>query len=355
MVLFAQHLGDSYLADQQESATLPWKYLKIVRRDDMPIRSSLNFTIVIFIVSSALLLLWLASNLASWGWTLGLGVVFSYLMLTNYALIHEAIHQNLQSDLKRNYLLGVVTSMFFPVSFTLVQVTHQGHHYRNRSDAEIFDQYYPGFWPKVLTYCQWYGTLLGLFYVLVVLTTVLAAIIPGITKNKLLTGNNLGNGNLADITTSDLSKIRLEVLLTIAFWSAVIWALPLEPLVVLTMFLMAGFNWSTRQYIAHAYSDRDVLEGAFNLKHNKLMSAVLLNGEWDLVHHRFPDVPWTNLPEVGEHNQSRMSYIRHYFKMWGGPVPVTQPEPDIWNTEQMINHLQQQKSQMKLATILEEK
>ena len=352
MKLFAQYRRDVLVADPQTSATLPWKCLKVVRRDDLPIRSGLNFAIVIFVVSAALLLLWLASNLANWGVTLVLGVLFSYLMLTNYALMHEAIHQNLQSDLKRNYLLGVITSIFFPVSFTLVQVTHQGHHYRNRSDAEIFDQYYPGFWSKVSTYCQWYGTLLGLFYVLVVLTTVLAAIIPGITKNKLLTSKSLGNGNLADITTSDLWKIRLEVILTVAFWSAVIWALPLEPLTVLTMFLMAGFNWSTRQYIAHAYSDRDVLDGAFNLKHNKLMSAVLLNGEWDLVHHRSPDVPWTSLPEIGEHNQSRMSYIRQYFRMWGGPVPVTQPEPDIWNTEQMVNHLQQQKLQMKQATIL---
>ncbi|MCS5642890.1 MAG: fatty acid desaturase [Dehalococcoidia bacterium] len=354
MTIFGQHRGDVLPADQQESATLPWKYLKIVRRDDIPIRSGLNIAIAIFVISMGLLLLWLASSLASWGWTLVLGVLFSYLMLTNYALMHEAIHQNLQSDLKHNYLLGVLTSTFFPVSFTLVQVTHQGHHYRNRSDAEIFDQYYPGVWSKVSTYCQWYGTLIGLFYVLVVLTTVLAAIIPGITKNKLLTSKSLGNGNLADITSRDLWRIRLEVILVVGFWSVMIWALPLEPLVVLTMFLMAGFNWSTRQYIAHAYSDRDVLDGAFNLKHNKLMSAVLLNGEWDLVHHRSPDVPWTSLPEFGEHNESRTSYIRHYFRMWGGPVPVTQPEPDIWNTEQMVNHLQQLKLQMNQATLLED-
>jgi fatty acid desaturase len=354
MALPGHNQVDIPVADQRESATLPWKHLKIVRRDDIPIRSGLNIAIVIFVISMGLLLLWLASNLASWGWTLVFGVLFSYLMLTNYALMHEAIHQNLQSDLKHNYLLGVVTSMFFPVSFTLVQVTHQGHHYRNRSDAEIFDQYYPGVWSKVLAYCQWYGTLIGLFYVLVVLTTVLAAIIPGITKNKLLTSKSLGNGNLADITPSDLWRIRLEVILVVSFWSAMIWTLTLEPLVVLAMFLMAGFNWSTRQYIAHAYSDRDVLDGAFNLKHNKLMSAVLLNGEWDLVHHRSPDVPWTSLPEFGEHNESRTSYIRHYFRMWGGPVPVTQPEPDIWNTEQMVNHLQQLKLQMKQPTILED-
>ncbi len=338
------------MSKNSESATLPWKHLKVVRRDDMPIRDGLNLTLVLAVGLSAIVLLWGASQLSHWGWTIGLGMVFSYLMLTNYALMHEAIHLNLQNNLKRNYVLGVIASMFFPVSFTMVQVTHQGHHYRNRTDAEIFDQYYPGFWSRVFKSCQWYGTLLGFFYILVVLASIATALLPGTSQNSLVTGKEFGNGNLKDITMHDVWKIRLEMLLTVSFWALVVWGLSLQWQVVLVMFLMGGFNWSTRQYIAHAYSERSVLDGAFNLKHNRFMSALLLHGEWDLNHHRYPDVPWTNLPDVPADDKPRISYWKHYLRMWGGPVEVTEPEPDMWNTEQMIEHLTQQELRSSQST-----
>ena len=330
------------MLSKYSSAVLPWKQLKVVRRDDMPIHDGLNLALVVGVSLSAIALLWGASYLSHWGWTISLGVLFSYLMLTNYALMHEAMHLNLQTDSRRNYYLGVVSSMFFPVSFTMVQVTHQGHHYRNRTDAEIFDQYYPGFWSRFFKCCQWYGTLLGFFYILVVLASIATALIPGTSRNSFVTGKQFGNGNMKDITSDDLWKIRLELLATVMFWGLVIWGFGLNWQFVFVMFLMAGFNWSTRQYIAHAYSERSILDGAFNLKHNRLMSAVLLNGEWDLNHHRNPDVPWTGLPHVTAEDKPRRAYWRQYLRMWGGPVEVTEPEPDMWSSEQMINHLKQQ-------------
>ena len=130
------------IPDTNQNAELPWKHLKVVRRDDMPIGNRLNTFLVFAVVGVATILLGLASWLDNWYCTVGLGVVFSYMMLTNYALMHEAIHLSLHDDLRCNYVLGVISSTFFPVSFTLVQVTHQGHHYRNRTDGEIFDQYY---------------------------------------------------------------------------------------------------------------------------------------------------------------------------------------------------------------------
>lgn len=327
------------MLDTDRNAELPWRYLKVVRRDDMPIANRLNTLLVFAIAGLDVVLLWLASRLDNWCWTVGLGVVFSYVMLTNYALMHEAIHLNLHDNWQRNYVLGVISSMFFPVSFTLVQVTHQGHHYRNRTDAEIFDQYYPGKWNRAVKTCQWYGTLLGVFYLLVVLICFAAAIIPGITKNKLVVGKAIGNGNLADVTETDLMRIRGEVFVAILFWVLVVWWLDLNLWFMLTMFGMAGANWSTRQYIAHAFSERNVIDGAFNLRHNWLMSKVLLHGEWDLNHHQHPDIPWTHLPKVPIDDRERPGYVRHYLRMWTGPVEVTEPEPDMWNTEQMVRHL----------------
>ena len=49
--------------------------------------------------------------MTEWYTLLPVGVAFSYLMLTNYALLHEAAHGNLQSHWRRNYLLGVVAGL----------------------------------------------------------------------------------------------------------------------------------------------------------------------------------------------------------------------------------------------------
>src|SRR5262245_47623616 len=106
---------------------------------DMPIPNRLNFTLVGSVSSCAIALLWLGSWVEEWYAVLGVGVVFSYLLLTNYALLHEASHNNLHSNKRANYWLGVLAGCFFPVPFSLVHTTHQGHHLRNRTDFEMFD------------------------------------------------------------------------------------------------------------------------------------------------------------------------------------------------------------------------
>jgi len=333
--------------DEQGSiAETPWRHIKLVRRDDTPIPVRMNCLLVTLVTLLGLGLLWAASSLDNWYWTIGMGIGFSYLMLTNYALMHEAIHLNLQEDLRRNYLLGAISSFMFPVSFTMVQVTHLGHHYRNRTDAEIFDQYYPGPFKRLVKFVQWYGTLLGFFYLLVVLTSFLIVLVPGLTRNRLFIGKGIGNGNLADVTKKDLRKIRLEMVLLVCGWATIFYLLQLNWLIVAVMFAMAGINWSTRQYIGHAYSVREIIDGAWNLRHNSVMSRILLHGEWDLAHHKYPDVPWSHLPDMPVDDRERPGYVTHYLRMWTGPVPVIESEPDIWNTEQMIHHLKNRDVQL---------
>src|SRR6478752_6098788 len=62
-----------------------------------------------------------------------------------------------------NYLLGLIAGFFFPVPLSLVRITHQGHHLRNRTDFELFDLYYPTD-SKFVRFVQWYGILCGMFW-----------------------------------------------------------------------------------------------------------------------------------------------------------------------------------------------
>src|SRR5688500_5201517 len=110
----------------------------------MPIPDRLNTVLVAGVVSAAIGLLYLASHASQWWAILGVGIIFSYVLLTGYALLHEATHGNLHSSSRWNYWLGVAAGAFFPVPFSMVRTTHQGHHLRNRTDFEMFDLYYPG-------------------------------------------------------------------------------------------------------------------------------------------------------------------------------------------------------------------
>src|SRR5882762_1337225 len=123
---------------------------------DMPIPERLNCFLVSFVFVAAVGLLWFASHVESWWAVIGIGVIFSYVLLTDYALLHEASHGNLQSTTRRNYGLGVVAGLLFPMPFTLMRSTHQGHHDHNRTDVEMFDLYYPDD-NRITKYVRWYG------------------------------------------------------------------------------------------------------------------------------------------------------------------------------------------------------
>jgi fatty acid desaturase len=304
----------------------PSSVVASARPASLPVPNVLNFTLVVLNVSAAIFLLRLGSWVGSWWAVLAVGMLFSYLMLTNYALLHEATHHNLSSNGACNYWLGVVTGIFFLAPFSMIRVTHQGHHQRNRTDAEMFDLYYQGesFFLKC---CQWYGTLCGLFWPCIPVCAVLFAVCPRTIGLQLFSGPPFGNANVKDITFRDLRRIRFELFLTVAVFAGLFCVLDLQWVHVLVLYACFSVNWSTRQYVGHAFSKRDIVEGAWNLRHNWLMSKLLLHGDWDLNHHRHPEVPWYYLPKVAVKDEPRPGYVKQYWRQWLGPRLATEPPP----------------------------
>jgi hypothetical protein len=191
----------------------------------------------------------------------------------------------------------------------------------------MFDLYYPtdNYWLKCWV---WYGTLLGFFWPCIPISAVAFALCPRSIGMRLFSGPPFGNANVKDITPRDLLRIRIELLLTVLVFILMFWTLQLKFWNVVVLYACFSLNWSTRQYVAHAYSKRDVVEGAWNLRHNRLMSLLLLNGEWDLNHHRRPDVPWLYLPRLSSVDEPRMSYFVQYWRQWSGPWPASEPPPE---------------------------
>jgi fatty acid desaturase len=300
--------------------------MKIEPDPSWRIPDRLNMLLVLFVLSSALLLLWLGGRAGDrLELLIPLGIVYSYLMLTNYALMHEAAHDKLHSNPRLSYLLGMLSSFFFPMSISLFRNTHAKHHIQNRSDDELFDAYSDED-SLIKKHLQWYAILLGIFWIYPVLGSLVLAIFSPETVQKWFLDDKPGRAYSADFSRQEIHFMRLELVIFVIFIILIDYALGISPIVLLIYYACFAFNWSTRQFIEHAYTRRHFVEGALNLKHFSWMSRLLLHRELDLNHHRHPDVPWNYLPKLLAPDERQVHYIRQYFKLWSGPVPLEKLE-----------------------------
>src|SRR5262249_15237524 len=143
----------------------------------------------------------------------------SYVLLTNYALLHEAAHGNLHSSPRLNYLLGLTAGLLFPMPLSLIRSTHQGHHLRNRTDFEMFDLYYPTD-NRLLKYGQWYSILCGLFWPIVPVGALLFAVCPAFLRTRPFRTARSSSYLLGDVRGAAVWAIRGEVLLIAGFFAA---------------------------------------------------------------------------------------------------------------------------------------
>ncbi len=292
-----------------------------------PVPDRLNSLLVVSVLLAAVGLLWTGTRLHG-AWLLLPAITYAFLLLTVYALIHEATHDVLHSDRRLNHLMGAVLGWLFPISFTVLRVTHIVHHCCNRTDHEMFDCYYPGD-NRLVKYIQWYGLLLGLWWILIPIGTLLLAIAPRLLVSTPFRRARSTAVLFDDFGASEVRWIRLEVLGGLLFWASLITLLQLDWSLLAVYYACFAFNWSTRQYVTHAFTPRDVRDGALNLKVGRLMKWILLNGHWDLVHHQHPHVSWYYLDRLGRDSAPPVSYWRQYLRLWKGPRPCTEQGPEI--------------------------
>lgn len=292
-----------------------------------PIPVRLNLLLATGIVIAALGLLWLASQLPLI-WSLAIGLLFSFLLLTNYALMHEATHDLLHPQARVNDGVGAVLGWLFPISFTVLKVTHRVHHCCNRTDHEMFDCYYPGD-NRLVKWIQWYGLMFGLWWYLIPIGSLLLAFVPSWLHTPPFRNARTTAILFDDFGAAETRRVRIEVLLGLAFWASSFWLLQLRWEAVFIAYALFAFNWSTRQYVTHAFTRRSVRDGALNLRVSRPMGWLLLNGQWDRVHHQHPRLSWIQLPQAGTAEGYDTGYWRHYLRLWAGPKPCTEPGPEV--------------------------
>ncbi|HEY8668880.1 MAG TPA: fatty acid desaturase [Tepidisphaeraceae bacterium] len=294
-----------------------------------PIPNAANAAICMLQLAALLGAFVLAAHLRQWWQVAVLAVGFGVLMNSVYSIIHEAEHAMLFSNRRWNEAAGVAMALFFPAPFHLLRQGHIGHHLRNRSDDEAFDLYFDGD-NVVWRWMCWFGILTGLYYVLVVVSTVAAAVCPFIFDRKHfrierhLTVDRASAAFLEAFNPSYLRRIWAEGIAAIALHTVIVRAFGIPLGRYLAMFAAFGFFWSAMQYVHHFNTERHVTRGARNLFIFAPLDALWLNHNWHRAHHEHPTVPWIYLPKLAQEGppcgRVKRGFLPwYYLRMWSGP------------------------------------
>jgi fatty acid desaturase len=302
---------------------------------DISIPNNLNLLIGTFSSLLMLGLLLLASHADSYFLILIYAIIFSYVGNTNFALLHEAAHGVYHSNKNVNYIFGVIFASLFPTGFTFQKTCHLNHHRMNRTDEELFEAYFPGD-NKLMKNLQLYGIIGGAYWFTVVAGWMAYLTIPLVLKNNIL--RNRDDQKILHTSADSYlrifdnhrhaGRIRFELLYTIAFHAILFAFFGMKFLPWLFLYFVFGLNWGALQYADHAYSPRDIRNGAWNLKVNKLIQMIFLNYHHHLAHHQHPHVPWIHLPKFVDFSIPRKTWFEVYIKLWGGVTPVQTPAPE---------------------------
>lgn len=291
----------------------------------------LNIAIAIGAIIVACLSLWAASNSGNWGVILLAAITFSFVNNTVFSLLHEAVHGLFSPNRISNEFFGSICAAFFPTSLSFQRVCHLGHHRRNRSDAELFDYYYPDD-NKLLKYVQWYGILSGLYWLMPPIGCLIYLVFPQALKSPILRSrtSRLAQQTGLDAMLSGLDEVsggrtRLEIAATIVIQLSLFVLLDLTLSGWLICYAAFAINWSALQYADHAWTVRDARDGAWNLRVNRLTRYLFLNYHHHKAHHQNTDVPWIHLWKYVDFSETRPSFVSIYRKMWLGPRPY----PDV--------------------------
>lgn len=288
----------------------------------------LNWTILAVSAVATAACLWIVSHAPVWA-ALAAAAAFAFLNNTPFSLMHEAVHGVGAATPSRNYALGVVAGWLFPTSFSLQRVAHLGHHARNRTDHDLYDYYLPGDSRWVRNTWLYGGNLLGLYWFCIPVSNVLYLIATPFYRSRLFVERlapAVGFGQyVRDLVELPPAKIRLEIVLAFAYQAVIWWALDLSWQGWLLAHWLFALHWSSLQYVDHAWSARDVVNGAWDLRVSAPFRLIALNYHLHLAHHRHPSAPWTSLPELAV-REGQPTFWQVYWSLWRHGV---QPAPTM--------------------------
>lgn len=286
----------------------------------------INIFLFCSFMGAAITLLWLGSHVDSAGKLMGIAVLFALVMVPLYSLLHEAEHGILDPHDRINQFLGLLLAAIFGASFEFIKQGHLGHHRRNRTDAEMFDLYYDH-QSRFRRNLFLAGSRTGLFWFVIVLSTVLLPFFPRLTRMPWVTVTESAGPFIYGLNHRFERRAQRDAVITILFHVALFYFLDLSIIPYLMLYSMHAFIWSSQNFVGHAYSERDILNGAHNHTMNPVLQFWYLNFNLHLAHHQNPSAPWTELPKLVDETRTRIPFWRGYLRLWRGVRLTTETAP----------------------------
>lgn len=256
-------------------------------------------------------------------WKVPLVVFFCLMMQGVFSMMHDCIHGLGHHRKKVNYIMGWVTGVLFGTPYSLYQVNHHGHHIRNRTPPEIAEFVLPGESRLRKTIVYYFavcgGIWLGSFIALLVFPFVPFTLVRFLNKP----GKSM-NGYSLSFKSFDIwrwTRLRLESLTSIVIYGILIYWRDWNLANLAIAYLAFGFSWSSLQWVYHLRTPLDPIEGAYNLRSWTPIRWLFLNFNYNLTHHRHPELHWQELHSKTNLKETQPSWYR-YFLIFLPPEPL---------------------------------
>ena len=314
----------------------------IYNNKNITIPSSLNIFLAIGSILALMLLLYTTAQTESWWLKIVCMILFAYTGNTTFSLLHEAVHSNFHHNRKVNYIFGNICAAVFPTAFSFQKRCHLNHHRNNRTQYELFEMYDDRD-NKLVKNITLYGVLTGVYWAVPFIGSMWLLLNPKSLLNSSFSGKEnyevgrMGGASMLrsfdNLSIKEIRRMRLEVLTTLIFQILMFFTLNLTLIAYFLCYCSFAVTWSALQYADHAYSVRDIRNGAWNLKVHPITKAFFLNYHDHLAHHQHPNVPWIHLPKFVDPEKERPEFLTIYLKMWRGLVKMDQKEPEPIDSE----------------------
>ena len=296
-------------------------------KESFQIPTRINIAIIVCCSCLYFFLLYIGSQTPEIGCKFLIGLAFGIIMIPIYSLMHEAAHNTLHPNYETNVFLGQYLSTLFVTSYHFFKHCHLKHHKKNRTDEEMWDLYYEH-QNKWLRYGNLYLMMIGLGYFALWLSVILFAFSPSVVYSKFLKKHTEIRGFLeGGDHPFKLKTSQKESIIVIVFQIFCLWFIHWDFTTWIILFVVHGLIWSSQNYVNHAFSPRDIINGAHNLKVPKWMDIIYLNFNIHLAHHQNPNIPWIHLPKYIKLEHARFSFFKNYIRLWKGPRLTKEPSP----------------------------
>lgn len=259
----------------------------------------------------------------------GLVVLFMYVTMLGWLLIHEAIHMKLATPRTLNNALGRLLAILFGCPFDIVRIGHMAHHRYNRRDIDTTELMPPDTrhpWAWTLAY---YARILGGLYVSEILAPLFFFLWTRARRFVRQLSKSRDLQSVLDLFTRPVIRaIRIDALIEFALLGVLFWAYGQAFWLLLTLFAARALIVSYYDNAYHYGTDAHDVTAALNLASSPLYRTLMLNHTMHRIHHRYPVASWSRLPDLfredGDHFDRSVGSV--VFDQLKGPV-VRPPKP----------------------------